>query len=230
AIPPKELYDRIFSMFPGLSQKKVAELLQVSEHLPGKWKRNISWPTLDVLDKVAELKGLPRNWWRDLGTVSRNGKGRPESNALHGKVVQAITEWPVRGLAAADDTRGTRVPMTDDLDDPVRPPQGMVLVPVIGDSMSPLFLAGQYAMIDAEREGFENNGGIVVASILEPEPVDERPEDVIGTVVKRCYDMGDRYNFVSINNYPPFTAFKDHCRIWPVIGVWFGGKGEVPKG
>jgi hypothetical protein len=27
----------------------------------------------------------------------------------------------------------------------------------------------------------------------------------------------------------PFTVAKTNCRIWPVIGEWFAGKGESPE-
>ncbi len=139
-------------------------------------------------------------------------------------------EWPVRGRAAADESNGTRVPDTDDFDDSIQPPEGLTAVPVIGNSMSPLVLDGQYVLIDKEREGFETDGGIVVAAIREPEADDERAETMTGTFVKRCYDGGNGiYYFTSINEYSPFSAWHDHCRVWPVIGVWFAGKGRPPK-
>lgn len=137
-------------------------------------------------------------------------------------------EWPVRGMAAADDSNGSRVPDTDEPGEAVEYPPGLVLVPVQGDSMSPLVLPGQFVMIDKEREGFEVNGGVVVASILDTDW--ERRERTPGTYIKRCFKGEGFFYFTSINSaYSPFSAWQDHCRIWPVLGVWFGGRGKPPE-
>jgi transcriptional regulator with XRE-family HTH domain len=250
----KVLYDRIFSMFPGESQKSVAEQLGVSEHLPGKWKNGISRPSLDVLNKVAEIKGLPNDWWHIPGIVRRTGadseKIREDNHNIIEEMVREVSnlnaevnrlrhqlvantslgkhEWPVRGLAAADDSGGRLAPIDDDFGNPVTPPPGLLLVPVQGDSMSPVVLPGQYVAIDQDREGFEVDGGIVVAYIEEPSGEDERRESMTGTFVKRCYRGDGGLYFASVNDYPPFSAWEDHCRIWPVIGVWFAGKGKPP--
>ena len=137
---------------------------------------------------------------------------------------------PVRGLAAADDSGGSRAPNTDDEDDPYRFPERLMLVPVMGDSMSPVVLPGQYVAIDADREGFEGDDGIYVVSVLEPEPQDERREPIVGTFVKRCEKHEDMLYLKSINTYSPFSVYLEHCRIWPVLGVWFDGKGVPPEG
>jgi hypothetical protein len=140
-------------------------------------------------------------------------------------------EIPTRGLAAADDSGGSRVPDTDDFGEPIRFPSGLRGVPVVGDSMSPVILPGQYVEIDIEREGFERDKGIYVVSVREPEPDDDYPEPIIGTLVKRCERHENLYYLESINgSYSPFSVHVGHCRIWPVLGVWFGGKGSPPEG
>lgn len=130
--------------------------------------------------------------------------------------------WVVRGAAAADDSGGMRVPDSDDIVDPITPPTGITLVPVQGDSMEPVLLDGQYAIIDKERAGFEEDGGIVVAVVVED-------ETTYKTYIKRCRRRGEDYMLQSINNYPPIPVRADRCHIWPVIGVWFAGKGKIPK-
>lgn len=238
-----------------VTDTEIAKKIGITKHLIGKWKKGISRPSYEALAKISELTGRTIDYFItghiinlhyqdnpiDSATYDitpiYSGKEKPTNSvdidrSTSGRDSERLDQslrWPVRGLAAADDTGGSRVPDVDDIDEPIAPPTGITLVPVKGDSMSPLILSGQYAMIDSTREGFEDNGGIVVASILEPDAADERREPMTGTIIKRCYDLGDRYNFVSINNYPPFTAFKDHCRVWPVIGVWFGGMGKAPK-
>ncbi len=136
----------------------------------------------------------------------------------------ALQTWEIRGTAAANAATGSVVYDTGYADAVVTPPEGLTLVKAEGDSMSPLLLNGQYAMIDKNREGFETNGGVVVAVM-----VDE--EGNFTTRIKRCYDLGGSYEFYSINSAenPPFTMPKERCRIWPVIGVWFAGHGKPPQ-
>ena len=94
--------------------------------------------------------------------------------------------------------------------------------------MSPLILPGQYVMIDKSREGFESNGGVVVVSINDSDW--ERRERMQGTFVKRCFKGDGFFYLTSMNSaYSPFSAWQDHCRTWPVLGVWFGGRGTPPE-
>lgn len=58
-IPANELHDRIISKFQGKTAKEVADILGIHESLIGKWKRHGIRPSHDVLDKVAEIMGLP---------------------------------------------------------------------------------------------------------------------------------------------------------------------------
>lgn len=147
------------------------------------------------------------------------------------RITRPKREMATRGLAAADDSGGSRVPDTDDFGDSLILPDGLIGVPVFGDSMSPVILSGQYAEIDIEREGFEEDDGIYVVSVLEPsDPDDDRTEPITGTFIKRVQREEDTYYLKSINTYSPFSVYTDHCRIWPVLGVWFAGKGKPPEG
>ncbi len=139
-----------------------------------------------------------------------------------------MLEYPTRGLAAADDSGRTAGPDTDETGYPVRLPEYMAFVPIIGESMSPVLLGGQYAIIDMNREGFEKDRGIVIVNILEDRSNPGMPEPITGTFCKRCQRGDGVLYFTSINNYPPFSAWEENCRIWPVIGVWFDGKGVTP--
>lgn len=132
--------------------------------------------------------------------------------------------WQVTGGAAAGSPDGGW--QGDEYhDEAVVPPEGITLVPVGGDSMEPLLLPGQYALIDKEREGFEVNGGLVVAVI-----VGNDNDMASQTYVKRCYVENDVYRLVSINKqYQPFAVKRSQCRIWPVIGTWYAGKGKPPR-
>lgn len=214
----------------------------------GNWLRNslkMKYPQRKDLELAAMVGVSPQafaNWGRDdnvrrlpnaetlylgykaLGMLSDPAGIAPGAPGL----ARPPGEWPVRGMAAADDSNGSRVPDSDESGETLSCPPGIVLVPVQGDSMSPLVLPGQYVMIDKEREGFEQNGGLVVVSILDNDW--ERQEKMSGTFVKRCFKGEGFYYFTSINSaYSPFSAWQDHCRIWPILGVWFGGRGKPPE-
>ena len=242
-----------------VTDDEIADFLHVSADDLKAWATGETRPTFEALERACDqtgpwldyfVTGYLYNFYGDALTkdsyeytpIYDSNKDQKHPSPFPHTPLHHISEhknisapmnlvgWPVRGLAAADESEGTRVPDTDDFDEPINPPAGLTCVPVIGDSMSPVILSGQYALIDEEREGFEADGGIVVASIQEPQSDDERKEMMTGTFVKRCYDGGNGlYYFTSINEYSPFSAWIDHCRIWPVIGVWFAGKGKPPK-
>lgn len=155
---------------------------------------------------------------------SRRMKPRPAKVSSGCWWENDIQTWNVRGRAAANSRQGAEVIDTGYADDEVDPPEGLTLVVAEGDSMMPLILNGQYAMIDKSREGFEVNGGIVVVVTVDGDGTYE-------TRIKRCYRQGDNYLFTSINKdgHEPFTVEAVRSRIWPVIGVWFAGKGKPPK-
>lgn len=201
--------------FPYKKDLELAAMIGISPQAFANWGRN------DGVTRLPNAETLYLGY-KALGMIAENGgpiAGAPNANRSG--------EWPVRGMAAADDSQGSRVPDTDDSSEPIASPAGLTLVPVQGDSMSPLVLPGQFVMIDREREGFEIDGSVVVASITDSDW--ERREKMQGTFVKRCFRGDGFYYFTSINSsYSPFSAWQDHCRIWPVLGVWFGGKSTSP--
>ncbi len=201
--------------FPHKKDLELARMIGISPQAFANWGRN------DGIVRLPNAETLYLGY-KALGMVSDATPLSPGSPASG-----RPGEWPVRGLAAADDSNGSRVPDTDEPGEPVACPPGLTLVPVQGDSMSPLVLPGQFVMIDRDREGFEVNGGVVVASIIDSDW--ERREKMPGTFVKRCFRGDGFYYFTSINSsYQPFSSWQDHCRIWPVLGVWFGGRGTPP--
>ena len=152
-------------------------------------------------------------------------------------VVQARS-FPVIGRAAADESQGQRAGFfPDDPErqwDPVTIPETTCMVEIIGNSMSPVLLNGQYALLGPmHTPPFDQprNYDIVVADVQvedeEQEGSDKRWEVVY---CKRIIDASDVWVFLSINaTGVPFTIAKTNCRTWPVVGVWFAGKGEPPE-
>ena len=203
--------------FPEKQDCDLAAMLGITPQSFANWAKDdgvARMPKAEILYRGYQVLGILPGEWSDF----------PDG----GRPFAGVSEWPVRGMAAADDSNGSRVPDTDESGDAIFCPPGLTLVPVQGDSMSPLVLPGQYVMIDREREGFEANGGVVVVSIADPDW--ERRERMPGTFVKRCFAGDGFFFFTSINSaYSPFSAWRENCRVWPVLGVWFAGRGRPPR-
>lgn len=145
---------------------------------------------------------------------------------------------PVVGSAAADETQGSRAgffpPDANAQFDEISLPETTAAVKIIGDSMSPVLLNGQYAFVGPEYSGsydHPKNYEIVVAEVVvnnqDQSSSDQRWE---GVYCKRIVDAGDTWVFLSINHTgTPFSVAKANCRLWPVIGVWFAGRGKPPE-
>ncbi len=165
---------------------------------------------------------------------------RPAFNAARWNndvdIAASAHAFRVVGEAAADESRGSRAGYFGENDrtiwDNVEVPETTRFVRIIGDSMSPVLLGGQYAMVGPEYTGSSapHDRDIVVASVfVEDNEQDELDRQWEGVYCKRVVDEGDYWLFVSINPIgAPFTILKSHCRLWPVIGVWFAGKGKPP--
>lgn len=147
---------------------------------------------------------------------------------------------PVVGKAAADETQGAIAgffpPDPEAYFDELTIPETTAAVEIIGDSMSPVLLGGQYAIVGPEYMlpySRPRDYDIVVVSVDsdsiydDDSAIDARWD---GVFCKRIVDAGDTWLFLSINaTGTPFTVMKKHCRLWPVIGVWFAGKGRPPE-
>lgn len=71
------------------------------------------------------------------------------------------------------------------------------------------------------------DGAIVVAELTE-----DQDRMAAGTYCKRYHDAGEASAILSSENavYPSFLVNREHLRMWPVIGVYFGGRGKPPVG
>ncbi len=197
--------------FPHKKDLELAHMIGISPQAFANWGRN---------DGIARLPNAETLYlgYKALGMINDTSTAAPGSPA-HSRP----GEWQVRGRAAADESAGSRVPDAEEPSEPISTPPGLTLVPVQGDSMAPVVVNGQYVMIDLDREGFEQNGGLVVATIIDSDW--ERRERMPGTFVKRCFKGDGFYYFTSVNSsYAPFSSWQDHCRIWPVLGIWFDNK------
>lgn len=241
----KKINNNFFTLFGEKTPAEIASLVGVGLSAVYSWKNGSKQVPWDKLALAKELSGKSWDWMLGADVASNQVEKQIETEGarLHlppmadipgpkgRRFTFAGDEIPTRGLAAADDSGGTRVPDTDDFGEPIHFPSGLIGIPVVGDSMSPVILSGQYVEVDIEREGFERDRGIYVVSVLEPDSVDDYPEPITGTFVKRCERHENLYYLESINgDYSPFSVHVDHCRIWPVLGVWFGGKGTPPEG
>lgn len=117
--------------------------------------------------------------------------------------------------------------------DDVEIPGTTHFVRVTGDSMSPVFLHGQYAMVGPEYQygAVPCHREIVVVEVVirdDEQAGSDAPWE--GVYCKRAIDAESSWFFESINPaYDTFSIAKSNCRLWPVIGVYFAGKGKPPE-
>ncbi len=114
-------------------------------------------------------------------------------------------------------------------------PETTHLVRVRGDSMSPMLMHGQYAMVGpqylVERGDVPGHREIVIAEVtVQENDIGGEDGQWEGVHCKRIQDGGDFWHFTSINpTGASFSVAKDNCRLWRVIGVYFAGKGKPPE-
>lgn len=233
----KGIVSIIFSLFEGKTQSEIAAVIGKSNHLIGKWGEK-SNPTLGDLKKIVDEKHVSWEW---LLTGKEAAQLPPPSNVERNRepidFVLNAKAIPVVGEAAADESQGRRSgffpPDPETQYQEVEIPATTAAVRIIGDSMAPVLLGGQYALLGPEYMGqFDQprNYEIVVADVAvrddEQAGSDSHWE---GVYCKRIVDAGDTWVFLSINaTGTPFSIAKSNCRVWPVVGVWFAGQGKIP--
>lgn len=191
--------------FPLKKDKEIAKMIGISPQAFSNWGSNDSqtrMPSAETLYLGYCALGM-------LHMQDGNGNGGPPPSRS--------SEWPVRRTYVSGENSGAPFPENLETDEAMACPAGLTLVPVQGDSMAPLILPGQYVMIDKNRSGLETNGGIVVVSVIESDG------KTAGTYITRCFEQDGHYHFSSVNpNYSLFSSWHGNCRIWPVLGLWFG--------
>lgn len=168
-------------------------------------------------------------------------KSMPTSNALLPRNIddeKPAQRFPAHGKAAAKDkSNGTYGGFSEDqyvVWDDITIPETTHFIQVSGDSMDPMVLDGQYVMVGPEHFGKNSQPKHKEIVIVQVSIVDEEQAgtdgDWEGVYCKRIQDAGDFWLFTSINpTGESFTAEKENCRIWPVIGVYFAGRGRIPE-
>jgi hypothetical protein len=232
----KNLQKFLQDRFPNMSESAISKELGFPNATVRSWKKGtrISKKGIERLNEIGCSSSLlfPAIPLTTLPPLNASRPREPVPFVVHAR------DFPVVGKAAADESEGARAgffpPDADMQWDPVTIPETTSLVEILGDSMSPVLLGGQYAMLGPEYQGeFDKprNYDIVVADVVagddEQGNIDRRWD---GVYCKRIVDAGDIWVFLSINQTgTPFSIIKTNCRLWPVIGVWFAGKGKPPE-
>lgn len=113
-------------------------------------------------------------------------------------------------------------------------PETTHFIQVRGDSMKPFVLDSQYVIVGPEYMPgytYPARRDIVVVQVQIVDERRSRSESIWeGVYCKRVQDGGDTWQFTSINPAgESFTVSKANCRMWPVLGTWFAGKGRPPE-
>lgn len=247
-------------LFPGKSRQFVADTIGVSNEARIRLYESGSVPETPVL-QYFDRAGISVEWLLlnkgkmllcDRSPESKNDVEStvdlppvvavPQPNAIRRRGDQdaehPIVRLPVIGDVAARESGGTRSGMFDDGEpfwDDVEIPETTHMVKVRGDSMEPMIMDGQYAMVGPEYRvalgDAPKHREIVVAEIIVNNPDMEGSDSPYeGVFCKRVQDGESAWHFSSINpTGEAFTIAKEDCRLWPVVGVWFAGRGRPPK-
>lgn len=167
-----------------------------------------------IIEKKVKL--ALSNVVNDLSNVS---VGFPESNIII-KDKSMSFDIQIVGRAAADTSDMTKTELIQDVIGTINAPNTLKAIEVHGDSMSPILLHGQYALITVQ-DNHPRQGSICVAEIMErdgkllnePEYYCKRVLFADGTAI---------FQSQNAEATPVFTSNK--YRLWPVHGVWFNGK------
>ncbi|MCX7933846.1 MAG: S24 family peptidase [Planctomycetota bacterium] len=141
--------------------------------------------------------------------------------------ISQIDAIPIMGYAAADESGYRCVNFLQTKTGEQDIPKQIMAIEIVGNSMAPIILHRQYALILPDPDPDPPNGAIVIAEVHERDGEEKDPPE---HYCKRIQIAGDRYYFLSQCPYSSltFSSRRDKCRIWPVIGVWFGGRGRPP--
>lgn len=108
-----------------------------------------------------------------------------------------------------------------------------MLAKIGGDSMSPVLLDGQYAVIGPQylNTATPRDREIVVVKVVVNKDADPQiDEEWEGFYCKRVQEREGMCYFTSINQSgASFSIDRRNCRLWPVIGVLFAGHGIPPE-
>lgn len=112
-------------------------------------------------------------------------------------------------------------------------PESTHLVKIRGDSMAPLMMHGQEVMVGTmygANEVPRSREIVVVEVTVRDNDIGGMDGQWEGIHCKRVQDGESTWIFTSINpTGETFSVAKDNCRLWHVIGVYYGEKSKIPE-
>ena len=235
---------RIKALFPGKSQAQIARELSISPSLFSNWKSKDCRPTYELLMEVKRITGCSWSYLLDGDSEQFDiqASGRPVAWAAgRGQSFELPRETsgpmvPIVGRVAASDEERSKGEMLTNEDtgeqaEHLTWPETLFAWQVLGDSMAPVVLHEQYVLTKGQINGsLRRSRGIFVVHVAEGSS--DAPEPDPGWYCKRVLRASpDSLIMVSENvaASTPFTAWERNCRLWPVVGVYFAGKGRSPE-
>ena len=179
-----------------------------------------------IVNSQKSFLGNLEEWFGITGLKEMYLEGAMNQiSALKIDTITDLENVPIIGRAAADTSEFTKTEFLQDIIGRIDLPETLKAVEIQGDSMAPVVLSGQYALISSQDDKPLANS-IVVAEIKERDGVAlEAPE----YYCKRAI-VTDGTAYLSSQNPTTKTPMfsSNRFRLWPVVGVWFGGKGKAP--
>lgn len=194
---------------------------------------------------ASKKAGINQVQWSQYETGKRDPNEENQLKIAHALGVSVPDLWDdgdegircrqmdilIRAAADGDgESRSDLVQENEPIDSVVIPDEAFC-VEVVGDSMAPVVLNGQCVIALPEigkTTSITHQGMISIVHIF-PDLGEEKE----GWFCKRVIQSGRSLILESINMAAgggPFMAQRKHCRVYPVIGVLFRGRGEVKQG
>lgn len=226
--------------FPGHGGKtKCAKALGVTLAEWGAWEGGKRTPNEKNIKRIAELFEIDPI---DLIYVKPSEKFLNKNPELKDCLTLNVSpqSLPIIGTAAADNSESSKAGLLppDNIEELTVLKEEYKLIQVIGDSMEPVILNGQYVVIGHEIPNdtpIKKDGWIgVVQAYCKDTDFECGPDDIC-TFCKRIYKVKGENELLLLTSTnssecPPFTIERNKIiHLWPVQGVFFAGKGNFSE-
>ena len=227
----KKINDNFFALFGAKTPLEIASFVGVGLSAVYSWKRGDKQVPWDKLALAKELSGKSWDWLlgaeAEISSTQTLVANIPPSNAIRRKGDQDAAHHvlhlkSVGDAAALEKGSGLRGIFDDGASfwDEEEIPETTHLVRIRGDSMSPMIMHGQYAMVGPEylvaNGDVPGERAIVIAEIaVQENDIGGVDSELEGVHCKRIQDAGDFWCFTSINpTGASFSTAKDNCRLF----------------
>ncbi|MBD1576942.1 helix-turn-helix transcriptional regulator [Vibrio sp. S11_S32] len=191
----------------GLKQKDFATRLKVTSQAVSGWERGISFPNVELYDKIADILGVPK----DIIFFKK------DKIAYNTDIIAYVPFMPDIAASAGNGftnqfSEETYYPLPKNVYNTQNNKQNIVCIRTIGDSMEPIIRSGSILAINQSTTEIQD-GGLYVICMHDALRVKELSISANGVVI-RSYNEAYKKECISL------TYFNKHIRILGKV-FWF---------